>query len=578
MEDVKFEIDPIIPDKPLALRTCIRITNVSANEKFILPWEKLTGDFSEQYICLECNNISTKFNCPKCINFLSYPNNFFFLINDKKYMIPAPKNSSPKMLKFLSNFILFLHKKEAFLISLSELFNTKTGKELFVEYGKEPMQKQINGIIKNQTVKNKLDKFINNIAIDNGLISEFPQFKIDVLDSFFALELEKRYSNLIEQPINDGNIKEQLSGKNSYVRKKVLGSKNKAIRLVCIIDTTLGPDEVVIPKSIWSRIDFKTQYGIVNRFPSINSECIFVQKIKYCENNYPVIRISSFIADGLHCDQDGDELNLYIIENVNDIHDYTEHILFKEYSNNAFSSGEKCNFDYRPKISFGQHYDHVLYKHHDEMDKLWPNYTKLPCSKSNRPSFLMNLLCSMYSDVATNIISDIIEYFKTIKIETPKPLELLEGGDIIKNIYLSGSKGTENHYTKFLEQIKGMNETEYMNAAIAQFNKFILSSSSVSINGKNLYTKLAVFPNLHITQNNLLYQNVIVSENILDNPIVFNSRINCDAVSLVADNIKKIISNSTDVDDLNDICSLFVSSKFNRIKESPNNIIIKMKE
>lgn len=426
-----------------------------------LPYE----EFDKLYVCKKCY-VSPVMTCADCIKFYKYNQTFLIETLFGFYKAPPPTFFSDRNFNFLKTF----------------LKNTQT----FLK------EKDITSI-KNFTP-----------PTDEETIEEFLKFKETE---------EKKFEMFLTHPFNNGVLKQQFSGKKSTVRNLMLGKVMPSMRYVLTIDTQLGPDEVSIPKIVYDKLNLKSNFVIVNRAPSINDTCIYTAVLRWHEDSFTA-KISALIADGLHADQDGDEITIFMLPETNVLPNYDEVLMMKEIRNNLWSIGLRHKFDYSPKISFGQYYMLVMYIFHDKICELLPTYKNLPCAKEDKPEFIMNMFCGSHYHLGVKFISDLLEIIKDLALSAPSIVNILRGnlGDIVN----SKSKGTKNHLSEFLRMMKGLREEEYFEEAMKAFNKYIISSCQMSKSGQQLYSMLFGTSSVTIIYNTLTYMNRKICENFFN--------------------------------------------------------------
>ena len=135
--------------------------------------------------------------------------------------------------------------------------------------------------------------------------------------------LNELYKNIKKnyQKINK-ETRNLLKGKNGIYHKYIEGHRvDKCIRSVIVPDPTLKIDEVGIPKNA----NISTNYGILNRQPSLNIDSLKLVKFKYTPNK--TISINPLLCASFNADFDGDEMNIYGILNENSINELKEKLI-----------------------------------------------------------------------------------------------------------------------------------------------------------------------------------------------------------------------------------------------------------
>lgn len=459
MEIKKLEYIPLKRvrfNEPLNKTYFYRIEKTSTSNLLVLSILDLPyNEFDQLYICEHCY-INLNIKCYRCVKFYQYSHTFLLETLFGYYRSPPPTFFSDRNFNFFKTFI---KKTQEFLIK----HNIKSFKNVTIpEYG-------------------------------SVLYSEWKNQQLNE---------EKRFETFLNNPFNNGVLKQQFSGKKSIIRNMMLGKIMPSMRYVLTIDTQLGPDEVSIPKLVYNKLNISSNFVIINRAPSINDTCISVAMLRWHTDSFTA-KISAFIADGLHADQDGDEITIFMLPKTNDGANYNEFLMMKELRHNMWSIGIRHKFDYSPKISFGQYYLYVLYKFHDKIVEKFPLYGKLPCSVADKPKFLMNLFCGSQYDKAISFISDLMDMSKDLPIPIPSLTNILTGK--LNDIIDSGSKGSINHLSEFIQLMKGLNEKEHHNKSIEAFNRYITSSGAMSKSGQQLYSMLFGTSSLILKSNSLTY-------------------------------------------------------------------------
>lgn len=410
--------------------------------------------YDQLYVCMRCY-INPYMKCQECIKFYRYNKTFLIETLFGFYKSPPPTFFTDRNFNFFKTFI-----------------------------------KKVQGFLEEHQIT---DLKTVEVPSDDELKDEFFKFRdIEV----------KKFESFLNYPFNNGILKQQFSGKKSIIRNMMLGKIMPSMRYVLTIDTQLGPDEVSIPKIVYDKLNLKTNFVIVNRAPSINDTCIYVAILKYHDDSFTA-KLPAFIADGLHADQDGDEITIFMLSKTQELQNYNEMLMMKELRNSIWSSGIRHKFDYSPKISFGQYYQYVMYLFHDKICEMLPIYAKLPCAKADKPQFLMNLLCGSHYHFGVNFISDLMEMVKNLPIPIPSYEKVLKGE--LNDIVDSKSKGSSSHLDEFVNMMHGLNERDYHSKSTSTFNKYITSSCKMSQSGQQLYSTLFGTSSLNIKENMLFF-------------------------------------------------------------------------
>lgn len=356
------------------------------------------------------------------------------------------------------------------------------------------------------------ESFLRWVKVGTDYLAEHPDDK-NSIKSIIIREY-KKYLALMDLDFKGGKIAKQISGKKSFIRNNVLAQKLTSLRLVLIIDCQLGPGEVSISKKLIERIDLRSFYVLLNRDPSINSLCVCVSKILVNDYDDLVIRISPFVADGLHADVDGDAINCFIIVGPsNNIYDsYNADLASRELLQNSWEKGRRITAFQRPKYSFGQYYNYVIYKYFSHLKKIIPFLKRLKCEREQVPKVLMHMLCTTHYDLADNIISNIISFAKNLKTPLLTCDEIFWDNDRFLDIVKSKSKGTLDHITQFRDNCKKnqIPKGEFLAACRdASFNHFVTGSKKMSKNGREMFQLQGRLEPLLLLWNKLYHVDVV---------------------------------------------------------------------
>lgn len=322
------------------------------------------------------------------------------------------------------------------------------------------------------------------------------------------------YNNFISTSFNFGFINKTLSGKLSLFRKKLLGFKCNGIRMTLTIDCKLKPNQVQIPVNIYKRLKLATNFVIINRDPSFNSRCIYVCNLETHEDkNDHTIHINPFILDGLHADQDGDELTVFVIKKKENNNSFLLNCALDEIKNLSWTEGKRHDVFYKNRYTFSQYYRYLIYKYSELLERhhwLWKDLNYIE-SFSEKLNTILDLGCSIYKNDLDTFISLIIELSRKIGPQLVNTNDILNCENSIENIVKSGAKGTVFHIETFKNQLYNtIASSEFYNMTEKNFNKYIHSSTKLSEEGFKLFNLLYSF-------NSLLYHlgKLYINEKIL---------------------------------------------------------------
>lgn len=152
------------------------------------------------------------------------------------------------------------------------------------------------------------------------------------------------YKQIQEAPLNHGSLFKRSGGKNTFFRQIAFGKRVIwSLRATIVPDPDLKPNQVTLPAKLKDNF-FPHLFGkwiILNRMPSLQPEnfvALKVSKLWECS----AIGLNLEIMEAINGDFDGDETNVYIIQNLQSQAE-SEIILNSEYNMGSSTSGLKLN-------------------------------------------------------------------------------------------------------------------------------------------------------------------------------------------------------------------------------------------
>lgn len=325
----------------------------------------------------------------------------------------------------------------------------------------------------------------------------------------------KHYSLFVAMNFNDGCIKDLSTGKTSYVRNSILGFHSLGGRATLSIDCTLSPQVLLLPQKMFDEMDMACPLVIVNRAPSLKGTCIYVlEALRNPNVNDYTIRINGYICEGLHADQDGDELSIFYLKHPHT--NYPSHdikMAICELKRMCWNGGVRHDIAYRPRYEFTQYHRYILYRYNDyfcSINKLWNSINAPVEEKCN---IVMNLGCSIYIEEVDNLIQQLSDFVANLKIQTVTCQELLNADGAIKDVVLSKAKGETIHLNTYLKNLYKVNE-DRKNDLISNFNKYIVSGSEMSRNGTYQFLFLETVNPLYLSNGNIFFNDTILLPNV----------------------------------------------------------------
>ena len=328
------------------------------------------------------------------------------------------------------------------------------------------------------------------------------------------------YEKFIKNDFKGGELKSIMSGKTSYVRNKILGFQTAGLRLTLTIDCTLGPHYISIPQAVYDEINLATPLVVVNRAPSINSKCIYiVEMLRNADPNDSTIHLSSFLTDGLHADQDGDDLTVFYIKAYGgEIPSLTTMGAIIELRKLSWKYGDRHNVAYQPRYSFTQYHYLILHMFDGFFKDYSPLWASLKGSSKIKCKQIMDLGCSIYHKEVDDFVDLVLQFTEALNWILVSGQEMLDGSGVVKAVVESGAKGTKEHIETCIKNIRSLPE-DYTSKLVAGFNKFIDNSAQMSIGGVIQFILLYCLHSIILHKNNVYAKNHILLTNIKESDL-----------------------------------------------------------
>lgn len=326
-----------------------------------------------------------------------------------------------------------------------------------------------------------------------------------------AMKEISSYALFVNMGFTEGSLKSLSTGKTSYIRNCVLGFHTFGGRATLSIDSTLSPQYVILPQQIYDNLNLACPIVIINRSPSLKNTCIYgVEAIRNEDSADYTIRMNSYVSEGLHADQDGDELSIFYIKHPGkNIPSHNIKMAIVELKKFCWNGGIRHDFKYKPRYEFTQYLKYVLYRYNDHFckhNKLWASIKGDVALKCNK---IMHLGCSIYPREVDEFICQLSDFVKNLDVQFSTCEELLNGTGAIKDVVLSGAKGEDVHILTYLNNLYNLNasRTEEM---ISNFNKYIESGTKMSHNGTYQFLVLEAVNPLTMLNGHVFYNDVII--------------------------------------------------------------------
>nr|WOZ57635.1 LEF-9 [Menippe mercenaria nudivirus] len=330
-------------------------------------------------------------------------------------------------------------------------------------------------------------------------------------------ELEiKSYSLFVNMNFNDGNLKDLSTGKTSYVRNSILGFHSLGGRATLSIDCTLSPQYVILPQNMFDAMDMATNLVLVNRAPSLKGTCIYALEALRNDNpNDYTIRINAYICEGLHADQDGDELSIFYIQHPGTNKPSHEiEMAISELKRMSWDGGVRHDLTYMPRYELTQYHKFILHQYNDyfcSVNKLWASIGGSPREKCK---IIMHLGCSIYVKEVDAFIQQLSDFIKKLDIQMVPCDELLAATGTINAVVESGAKGEKIHIKTYLNRLYNLNDNR-LKDLIENFNKYIHSGTNMSRQGTYQFQYLEMVNGLNLTNESVHYNDRVIFRNAL---------------------------------------------------------------
>lgn len=358
-----------------------------------------------------------------------------------------------------------------------------------------------------------------------------------------AKEYEFNHHNaFIQRDFKGGQLKNQASGKTSFIRNAILGYQTKGIRATLTIDCSLTPHYITLPQKIYDGLNLATPLIIINRAPSIKNTCVYV--VEACRNEYVddyTIHINPYMTEGLHADQDGDELTIFYIEYTSEIPSLEMKMAISEMKKLSWKYGTRHDISFTPRYQFTQYHKYILHKYNDYFEKnnkLWASLSGTPLEKSFK---IMDIGCSIMYDEMDEFINLLTNFIKTLPLELTPINQIINGTGDVRHVVDSGAKGSNNHITEYLKNLMNTNPNN-KEALINGFNKSINSSAKMGIEGGRQFSLLYTVNPLSLHRNYVYYNTKVLLDNVKNSTSMASFYYNTCSIEYIINEMCKSIS------------------------------------
>ena len=479
---IQYNISNVTTKNTLSIYCC-DLNNIIASHSFNF------------YICVYCKLQETP-KCAKCVLFDKFVEVYITYDSELAYTLPQPSIYSKRNFAFFKSFI-------------EKISYFERNKNEVVYAGKR----------KRKNVEKK-------------------QFSVFEQKKYY-------YTTFMIKNFRGGSLSKQTTGKYSHLRGNILGTVVHGIRATLTVDSALLPQKVQINRIIYDQLNLAIPYVLVNRDPSINSRCIYVCEIEpFDDLNDSTIHLNSYILNGLHADQDGDDINLYYIEKEAECPSYLMISAMYEWYRNSWDKGFRHDMMYKCRYSFSQYHRYILYKYNKELNALSSYWKSLDRYGKHKHSYAMALSCNTHREECDEFLQILTNFCNELNDNLLTYDELTTGYGSLRQIIESGSKGSETHLQVYLKGLQfsdnesnsdDMNdynnkcgsdgkkimckrrklmEQDFKIQSISGFNKYINSSKEISTMGQRQFSLLFTFQNVSLFQNDIYINESIIFKDV----------------------------------------------------------------
>ncbi|UVX94913.1 LEF-9 [Callinectes sapidus nudivirus] len=324
------------------------------------------------------------------------------------------------------------------------------------------------------------------------------------------------YSMFTNMDFNEGSLNSLSTGKTSYIRNNILASHTFGARATLTIDSTLSPQYVVFPQHIFDGLELACPLVIINRAPSLKNTCIYaVEVLRSDDPDDYTIRMNSYVTEGLHADQDGDELTIFYIKHPDKCDPSHEtQLAITELKKFSWNGGIRHDFAYKPRYEFTQYLKYILYRYDDHFNKNNKLWASISGSVSEKCIKMMHLGCSIYPKEVDEFIEQVSEFVSKLDIQLSCIGDILNGTGTIEDVVLSGAKGEQLHIKTFLTNLYNLSP-DRRKLLIDNFNNYIESGSKMSINGAYQFLSLESVNPMYLLDGDVFFNSKLLMKNIM---------------------------------------------------------------
>lgn len=342
-----------------------------------------------------------------------------------------------------------------------------------------------------------------------------------------------------------GSLDKLIQGKESTLRQKAIASKIQTRSFTMVVDSRLPPNVVKIPRSCLENTCDVTQWVFVKRDPSINDKCIYLCRAVPHDNANSTIVMNAWILNGMHADQDGDQIRIFFVPHTNPMayyKTYEHYAMFNEFDAFSWEHGDRKSVDNKPRYSVSQfhlmmiaEYEHLFIEHCDA----WYYLTLFDpdATVKQKCETIMNLSDRHVQDEFVELVMKITESYENVGLRL---FDLLSLGEAVKEdvhqttttvpvdetreqmverkknekknffklIVDSGAIGTDSHLLEIAQFIDSCDDSETLKInqrklGVEYFNHTIKNANKLSQNGAETFNCLQFTQTLTLSNNKL---------------------------------------------------------------------------
>lgn len=328
-----------------------------------------------------------------------------------------------------------------------------------------------------------------------------------------------KYEHFINSKFLFGLVSEIKGGKWSYYRRNILGSPGRTnIYRTATINLELMENEIYIPQDVYDvLVDvYDLENTFLNRNPSINTLCIYACKAIRCPDpTIQIIQINPYVVEGLHFDQDGDAVTVYLNPKYTELVGLNHHTAIVESKSFAMTN-RPLTYMGESRYSFCLYQRWVMHRYRTRLSALSSFFKEKYCGDAvkfmgllmlYKPEFVefQHVLATFIKELQEDLVS-----VGDLTLDTGVFQRLVDAKSIRSQEYLDAFRAL------VVRQENGGLDALF-NRGMESYNKFVSASRKMSDQGRQNFTMQTATTPLIYTANNIYYYNKILVGNVFDN-------------------------------------------------------------